>query len=346
MKSDIIEAATGKFVEPKHTGLVHSKMDMVRALNHYNVFASPENLKAWSMTYLHKHHPDLVTHVSKAPMSVFGTFGALCRMSERGFDFADKVTERIHRHFADVAGMVKIANAVPLDVEIKVAPKAKPSRSREAFEMAIDDILIEQTLVAVNLVASESHKDIVEQCQKGLLEISEYPEAFAGKSAALLKKFYQNTLDKISKMKATSKAAVKVPNKSNPAKMVKDVRFLRKVEFNLDGGGTIGLKSLDPIDTLERKKMYVFDAKYRRLIVFVAMSSAGFVYAGTTLKNVDLSKSFSKTLRKPEEFFKNTRIGVAELNKAFADVKAKETPMVSARFNPDWLILKVTEKGA
>jgi len=343
MKAELIAAATGKFIEPKHSGLIYSKMDLIKALNHYSCYSKPENLRAWSMTYLHKHHPELVKVTSSAPMSAFDSYGALCRLSERGYDHPPEMKERIRVYFAGL----KPKAAVEKDPDAPAKPVQAPknTRSREAFELGLDELLLNGVVPTVNLIASESHRDIKEQCERGLLEVTEAPEYFDGNDASNLKKFYKATLEKIAKIKQGNKVVVK-PNKSNPAKMIKDVKFLRRLEIKLPNGATLGLKSVDPIDTLERKKMYVFDAKYRRLIVFVASASTGFMYAGTTLKNVDLAKSFSKTIRKPEEFFPNTTIGVAELNKAFAAIKSKETLMVSARFNPDWLILKVTEKGA
>ena len=343
MKSDIIEAATGKFIEPKHSGLIYSKVDLIKALNHYSCYAKPDNLRAWSMTYLHKHHPELVKIANLAPMNAFDSYGALCRLSERGYEHPPEMKERIRAYFSGLkpkGHAVKDPEAAPKPIQ---APKN--TRSREAFEMALDELLLNGVVATVNFIASESHRDIKEQCERGLLEVTEAPEYFTGNDASNLKKFYKATLEKITKIKQGNKAVVK-PSKANPAKMIKDVKFLRRLEITLPNGAILGLKSVDPIDTLERKKMYVFDAKYRRLIVFVTSTASGFMYAGTTLKNVDLSKSFSKTIRKPEEFFPNTNIGVAELNKAFAAVKSKETVMVSARFNPDWLILKVTEKGA
>lgn len=345
MKSDIIAAATGKFTEPKHVGLLHNKMDIARALNHYNVFATSENLKAWTLTYLHKHHPNLVEHVSKAPMHKFGTYGALCRMSERGFSFDTSEQARIHQYFVDVMHQVLKAKNEPKEEAVKpVIIKPKYTRSREAFEIAIDETLDTGKLVMPSLIMSETHKDIAEICQQNLKDIEEAPEYF-GDTVALQKKFYKTVLEKVEKVKVVKKAAGPSITK-NPSKQVAGVKYLRggiKMQHKL---GEFRVPAIDPIDTLERKKMYVYDAKYRRLIVFVAMTAAGFQYSGTTLKNVDLSKSFSKTIRKPEEFFPNTQISIAALNKAFDDIKAKPTPMVASRFNSDWMILRVTEKGA
>ena len=337
MKAELIAAATGKGTEPKHTGLIYSKMDLIKALNHYNVYAKPENLKAWALTYLHKHHPDLVKRVEKQPMSLFGTYGALCRMSERGFDLTDEHKNRIKEYFE----LMTIPTVQVEEVIIKPAAVSRPkyTRSREAFEMAIDETLETGKVVTPSLIMSESHKDIVEICQKTLKDIEEAPEYF-GSTKTLQQKFFKQVLEKVNKARVVKKGTASTIVK-NPSRQVAGVKYLRKVEFN-----TFSLRSVDPIDTLERKKMYVYDAKYRRIIVFVALTAAGFQYSGTTLKNVDLTKSFSKTIRKPAEFFKFTKIGIAELNKAFDGIKAKEIQMPSARFNTDWLILKVTEKGA
>lgn len=346
MKSDIIEAATGKFIEPKHAGLLFSKMDLVRALNHYNVFAKSENLKAWTMTYLKKHHPELISDVSKAPMTAFGTYGALCRMSERGFNFGPEDLKRIHDYFLGVQKDVLKSKAAPKVEAVKVVSTApKYTRSREAFEMAIDETVMTGKLVMPSLIMSESHKDLADICNSILLEIEECPEGYGTASdAKLVQKFCRQVLEKVEKVKSVKKATGPTIIK-NPAKQVAAVKFQRSViyPYMLD---KLKVNGIEPIDTLERKKMYVFDTKYRRLIVFVALTAAGFQYSGTTLKNVDLSKSFSKTVRKPDEFFAANKIGIAELNKAFDAINSKATPMIASRFNNDWLILRATEKGA
>lgn len=340
MKAELIAAATGKGTEPKHAGLLYSKMDLVKALNHYNVYAKPESLKAWALTWLHKHHPELVKVVEKQPVGAFGTYGALCRMSERGFDHDDASMKRIYDYFA----AMKVVKAEKPEEPKTVAPKAKIySRSREAFELAIDETLSTGKVVMPSLIMSESHKDIADICNQILKEIEECPEGY-GTVKNLTVKFCKAVLEKVEKVKSVKKASPASVTK-NPAKAVAGVKYLRKWECK-HKLGTFGLKSIDPIDCLERKKMYVFDAKYRRLICFVAMTAAGFQFTGTTLKNVDLKKSFSKTIRKPEDFFTATTIGIAELNKAFDNINGKATPMVASRFNSDWLILRVTEKGA
>lgn len=344
MKADIIAAATGKFTEPKHVGLLHTKMDLIRALNHYNVFATPDNLKAWSITYLHKNHAELVEHISKAPVVVFGTHGALCRLSERGFNFDADEKKRIHRYFLDVQQLViKAKNEPKVEVVKPVSTKIKYTRSREAFEMAIDETLYTGKLVMPSLIMTENHKDIAEICQQYLKDIEGGPEYFDG-SITLQKKFFKTVLEKVEKVKDVKKASGTSIIK-NPAKQVAAVKYLHSIKMKTKLG-EFRVPSVDPIDTIERKKMYVYDAKYRRLIVFMAMTAAGFQWSGTTLKNVDLKKSYSKTIRKPEEFFPGTTISIAALNKAFDEIKAKPTPMVASRFNADWLILRATEKGA
>ena len=333
MKAELIAAATGKGTEPKHTGLIYSKMDLVKALNHYNVYAKPENLKAWALTWLHKHYPELVKKVEKMPVGAFGTYGALCRMSERGYALTTEDEARVLAYFQQM----ELPKKEVVEEVKPVAVKKKYTRSREAFELAIDETLATGKVVMPSLIMTESHTDIVSICRQIESELADAENGY-GKTKPLVAKFVKQVLEKLEKVSATKKATSSTIVK-NPVKQVAGVKFLRKIE-------ELKLKGLEPIDTLERKKMYIYDAKYRKLIVFVAMTAAGFQYSGTTLKNVNLKKSFSKTIRKPEEFFKNTKLGIAELNKAFDDIKAKATPLIASRFNSDWLILKVTEKGA
>lgn len=335
MQAEILAAATGKGIEPKHTGLVYDKIDLVKALNHYNAYAAPENLKIWALNYLRKHHPDLLKQNEKRPLSDFGTFGALCRMSERGYDLTTEHKERLKQHFSTVP---EVKDVVKEETPSPKIVRAKCTRSREAYELALDETLVSGEIVVPSFIMTESHKDIIEECMKLQKELEEAPEYFH--DPKLLTKFVKTVLAKIEKTRSLRKAEPRSVSK-NPLKQIAALKLCRSINF-----GNLNIRGEDAVDVIGRKKMYVFDTKYRKLIVFVALTSAGFQFSGTTLKNADLSKSFSKTIRKPEQFFKKTKLGITELNKAFADINAKPTPMTASRFNLNWLILKVTEKGA
>lgn len=339
-QNELVNVLSGKATEPKFTGLVYTKMDLIKALNHYAAYAKPENLKAWALTYLVKNHPELVKRVQGLPGSCFTTYGALCRLESRGYSHDDAMKIRIRTYFESVDSPVtkQVDDASPLKAVAR-KPIEKTNKSMEAFDLAIEEILSGQTPSNFSIDPAGQVKEIEEICHRELKELTEFAEYYRTDWIAPLKKFYKATLEKVEKAKAFKK--VKSPivrsKRTNPASVVKAVKYQKSDE-------SLGLSSVNPIDVLERRKMFVYDTKYRRLIMFVS-TGPGFTFTGTTLQNVDMKKSVFKTVRKPEALFKSKKLSISDLNKAFDELKTKESPMLAARFNSYFVIVKVTEKG-
>ena len=105
-----------------------------------------------------------------------------------------------------------------------------------------------------------------------------------------------------------------------------------------------GLKiiSVNPVDILGAKELWIYNTKTRKLGQYVADSLQGPLnIKGTTITGYDTAKSVTKTLRKPEEklkeFAKSSKI---ELRKFMAGIKATET-LLNGRINADIVLLKV-----
>jgi len=334
-KKELIATLSGKTSEPKSSGLVFSKTDLIQALSFYSAHAKHDSLKAWALSYLHKNHPELVERAQKAKPYTFTTYGALCRLSDRGYEFDSELKERIRSYFEAIV----IPSKDDIDEEEEQAPKAKPtpkkSRSFEALELAVDCVLEGKPVPTVSLISTENLKDVEDNCRKNLIEMNEAPEYYKAKSLPGLKKLYRETLDRVEKMQAATKVQktkVVRARKVNPVKVVQGVKYQRSED-------SLGLKSINPVDTLGQRKMYVYDSKYRKLILLIG-TAAGFTFTGTTLKNVDLSKSSFKTLRKPEELKGANSLNISDLHKLYSRLTTKESAVTAARFNENWLIIK------
>ena len=66
----------------------------------------------------------------------------------------------------------------------------------------------------------------------------------------------------------------------------------------------LNMKSIPPTTIIGASELWVYNTKYRRVSVYYALDRGGLSVRGTTILNYDTSKSETKTLRKPEEFFK------------------------------------------
>lgn len=331
----LINTLSGKNSEPKNSGLAYTKMDLLQSLNYYSAHAKPDSMKAWALAYLHKNHPELTDVVSKAPVHAFITYGALCRLSDRGFDFDQEMKDRIFNYFKEIKPPEVDENGEEVKPVVKKPVLPKVSRSFEAFEMAVDAVLAGGEVPIVSLLPNEPLDDIVQYCKKELALIAENPEYYVQASLKSLKKLFQETLERAEKVKNSikvNKTKIIRVRKVNPLKVIKDVKFQR-------GEDTLELRSVNPIDILGHRKMYVYDTKYRKLILFIG-TAAGFTFTGTTLKNVDLPKSTFKTVRKPEELKGSHALNISDLHKLFGRLTTKEGPVSAARFNDNWIILK------
>lgn len=83
----------------------------------------------------------------------------------------------------------------------------------------------------------------------------------------------------------------------------------------------LNMKSVSPTTIIGASELWVYNTKYRRVSVYYAMDRGGLSVRGTTLLNYDTSKSETKTLRKPEDFFKVA--GKRAMATALKSVKTK-----------------------
>lgn len=132
--------------------------------------------------------------------------------------------------------------------------------------------------------------------------------------------------------KATKKARIKKPTSKD--KLVAKLQYLRE-DKNLK------LISINPIDVIGAKELWIYNVKTRKLGRYIAEDTADLAIKGTTIINFDPMKSITKTIRKPDEklkeFFKASK---AQLKKFIQDIKATETRL-TGRINVDVILLRV-----
>ena len=83
----------------------------------------------------------------------------------------------------------------------------------------------------------------------------------------------------------------------------------------------LNMKSVAPTAIIGASELWVYNTKYRRVSVYYALDRGGLSVRGTTILNYDTSKSETKTLRKPEDFFKTA--GKRAMANALKVIKTK-----------------------
>lgn len=119
----------------------------------------------------------------------------------------------------------------------------------------------------------------------------------------------------------------------SPEQIVKGIKYLKK-----DVG--TGIESIDPTKIVGSSVLWVYNIKYKKLAKYVSLPGQTLSLKGTTIQNMDETKSVSKTLRKPEidlPIFANDAKNMIETK--FSTIKAKSN-VPNGRINKDTLLIR------
>jgi hypothetical protein len=101
------------------------------------------------------------------------------------------------------------------------------------------------------------------------------------------------------------------------------------------------LTSIEPFKIIGAKELWTYVPEKRKLSVYVSISGSSLNVSGTSITNYDSEKSHTKTVRKPEEFFKDLNLN-SKITRSNAWKKLKATPStVRSRVTTDTMILAV-----
>lgn len=122
--------------------------------------------------------------------------------------------------------------------------------------------------------------------------------------------------------------------KSKPVeKIVEKLKYMKQ-------DPALKLVSINPVDIVGAKELWIFNTKTRKLGKYVAGEFNDLGVKGTSITGFDEFKSIQKTLRKPEDQlkeFKNS--GKVALRKFLEDIKAVDIKL-NGRINEDTVLLK------
>lgn len=129
-------------------------------------------------------------------------------------------------------------------------------------------------------------------------------------------------------VKAMRKPRVSSKTKASP------VAKLKYLESFME----LNLRSVDPISILGADEFYAYRTN-RRFIYYKAKDGETLQISGQTISGYDEEKSGAKTVRKPEEFFKNFNTGKVSLRTAFNNINSSKGS-APPRISDDVILLK------
>ena len=333
--------------------------DLNHALKWYSEHFNEKQLLKFALEYfVVKANKPAVLAINKATDSEVRQLAIMCRLalreeyvSESHLQFITDTAEKLITKYKVVKEKkaVVAADAAPV-VSIQQRMEEKAHELAGEIEGAIDEFVTNKksdfstkNYLLANNVAAPIAKRIGELFTKTSAELH---EAIAGEDEQLVEGYSNFTKRELKKFAEfvdgiivdfqqqvqTAKAS-RAPRKRKatpPSKVVGKMKYMK--EF-----AELKLKSCKPEDILSSTELWVYNTKYRKVQVYKAeMGSLG--VKGTSILGFSVKDSLSFTLRKPEEFFKNTALGKRGLNAAIKKLTTKPTTP-NGRINEECVLI-------
>lgn len=179
--------------------------------------------------------------------------------------------------------------------------------------------------------ASESGKLVSGEDKTALEGYSNFTKADLKK----IDQFYRNLLSACDMLQEVAKVT-RAPRKKKP---VSHEKIISKLKFKKDDS-TLGIASINPIQMLSSKEIWVYNTKTRKLAQYKAFDERGLSIKGTSIVNFS-NDSCEKTLRKPaetlSEFKKASKVKLRTFLKELSTIDV----VPNGKINEHHIILRV-----
>jgi len=332
------------------------KVSLSRALGYYNLNMDNSIRAKVVLNYLKKNNKTYYEALQLAPDYEFLSLGSLITILNNGEYLSDadkkriddKLTELYKTYSAQLIDQLQDdkPKAPVISIEKRIIDTARTAS--EEIDYALDkfvktkssDFNIKAHLLSNN-ISSAVAKKIGEYYQSTLSEVDEAIEGvdeqlvegysyFTKSELKKFREFIKGIIDGCAQQQVTAKKP-RIQKAKPPAIIVKKLKFLR--EF-----AELGLKSIDPATIVGADELWVYNVKNRKLINYTAASNETLSVKGSTILNYDIGKSNTKTLRKPEEFFKELSIGKRNMSIAVKSLTTKSS-QPNGRINNDMILI-------
>lgn len=163
-------------------------------------------------------------------------------------------------------------------------------------------------------------------------------EGYSNFSKPELKKFalfHQNLL-KATEMLQEAAKVVRAPRKKKPVSMEK---MVSKLKYKKEEA-SLGLVSLNPVQIIGSKEVWVYNTKTRKLAQYKAMDERGLLVKGASIDNFS-SDSLEKTVRKPAETLADfKKASKVKLRTFLKELSTVDVP-AQGKLNENHIILRI-----
>ena len=258
----------------------------------------------------------------------------------------------------DEDAVTEVKSTVPV-VSIQERVKEAAYRMTEEIEDAIEGFQTDpenfdpKAFKMLNLLKGKEVKAAHARIIKALYtpQLVELEELASGKADEQLKEGYSHRSRKQIKnliafyqeiMSACDMLAqeAKVNRAPRAKKSVPKEKLVAKFKYK-KSDEPLKLVSINPVDIIGSKELWVFNTKTRKLGRYVADEYKELGVKGTSITGYNEQLSIQKTLRKPDEKLKEFKAaGKVQLRKFLDDINATDT-MMNGRTNEETILLKI-----
>ena len=273
---------------------------LASGLNHYSQNFDFKDSKKWSLEWIKTHLPDEYERLKDEKEHKFSNRGFVCRMWKNGLVLSDQQKHDLMKFFLNMPTTVPEAE----DRDTTPSPKRKPVEvvNTVIFQMddVIDAILSDQEPKPVEIPVDKSKLNEAQAwLEKQIIDAQEQVE----KQKAILEQL-TSVYERCGGIKSKlAPAKPKVKPKETPATLNADkAKAIKTMTYQKKDEET-GVESLSPARLVGAKAAIIYNTKYRTLMRFVAKPGEVLAVSGSSIRNHDETKSTSKKVRKPKDFF-------------------------------------------
>lgn len=337
---------------------------LIRAFNWYNANREEKDYRAYAEYYI-KHSPDLKQYsyaIQKADFLEIKAIGALARLIRREQYVAIKdsmaILDKLEALAKKYQKPTKVAETKtgPVVVAPSIQDRILEQARTHAAEVdgAVDEFIIagKTDFSMKSYLLSKQISGVVAKKIGSFYDslAKELEETIAGNDDQLVEGYSHMTTRQLKKylefvqtiiadctQQAVSAKSMRKPRarKTKPAAVVAaKIKPMR--EF-----AELKLKSVEPAKIIGADELWVYTPASRKLTVFRGAHNGPLGVSGMSITNYDVEKSETKTLRKPEEFFKDlSSTGKRAMANAWKSIRAKVSKP-RARINGEMILVAV-----
>ena len=335
-----------------------SGVKLSTALNWYSYYKDPKDSKKYLIHYMTVHNypkEDIVT-LTGLKETNFSNVGFVCRLTERGLVLEKHqltwLSDRI-KFLLNVAKTIKEQDEED-DNKPKVNIQERIQEQSSEFIGELEGFLdnYKETFntyewMATNGVKAPHARLIVSHFIPKLVEpvlvlsgiaSEDLTEAYSCFTKTNIKKFVafiQQIIDDANRIVNNSKVTRKPRKSKKPSaeKLISKMQYKKEdIEYKV--------VSINPVDIIGAKQLWVFNTKTRKLGVYHAWTEGGLNVKGTTINDYT-DNSCAKTLRKPADILLELQKATDRKYKIIFDGIRSTEQALTGRINADTILLKV-----